>query len=129
MGSPDQRYVSASTLYLLPRPNRCGLDGLSWFDNVISNTMKTAPDQLSIEVSYYVTDTTTTIDDDASVQSEKSKLKGSGVSRNTGRPRLHAVVKEVCAENGTVAIASGFSRHLLYRPGAADAIMSHSLWP
>ena len=127
LGRPDQRYVAALTLHLPPRPNRYGLDGISWFDDAISTAMKTAPEQLSIDVSYYVTDTT--IDDDASVQSEKSKLRCGGVSRNTGRPRLHAVVKEFCAEKGTVAIASAFSCHFLYRRGVAEAFMSHSLWP
>ena len=120
---------------LLRQPYIClpvliyGLDGISWFHDAISTAMKTAPEQLSIDVSYYVTDTTTTIDDDASVQSEKSRLRGGGVSRNTGRPRLHAVVKEFCAEKGTVAIASTSSCYFLYRPGVADAIVSRSLRP
>ncbi|PIL24730.1 hypothetical protein GSI_12616 [Ganoderma sinense ZZ0214-1] len=81
-------------------------DGLSWFDNVISSAIKAAPEQLSIDVSYYVTDTTATLDDGASIESEKSKPGGGGVSRNTGRPHLHAVVKEFCGEQGTVAIAT-----------------------
>ena len=93
-----------------PRIDRRDVDGLSWFDEVISSALKATPKELSIDVSYYVTNdkTAAAIDDGASVQSGKSKLEGHGSSRNCGRPQLHAIVKEFCAEEGTVAIASAF---------------------
>ena len=114
---------------ICPGPNFCCIDGLSWFDDVISDAMKATPEQLSIDVSFYVTDTTAAVDDGASVQSEQSKLGGDRVSRSTGRPQLHAVVKDFCAEEGTVAIASASSHVLsLSIPSFADAI-SYSLRP
>ena len=96
-----------------PRPDLRDVGGLSWFDEVISSALKAKPEELSIDISYYVTNdkTAATIDDGASIQSGKSKLEGQGTSRNCGRPQLHAIVKEFCAEEGTVAIASAFPVH------------------
>ncbi|KAM5541792.1 hypothetical protein V8D89_004521 [Ganoderma adspersum] len=81
---------------------------LSWFDEIISSAIKAKPEQLSVDVSYYVTNdaTTAAVDDGASVQSGKSKLGCHGTSRNWGRPQLHAIVKDFCAEEGTVSIAT-----------------------
>ncbi|PIL27829.1 transporter [Ganoderma sinense ZZ0214-1] len=80
---------------------------LSWFDDVISRAIKARPEQLSIDVSYYVTsDPTATVDDGASVQSGKSKPEGAGVSRSSGRPHLPTIVKDFCTDHGTVAIAT-----------------------
>ncbi|KAI1791776.1 hypothetical protein LXA43DRAFT_1094126 [Ganoderma leucocontextum] len=86
------------------RTNGTGVDGLSWFDEVISSAVKAAPEQLSIDVSYYVSDAAAA--DGASVQSGKGKLGGRGVSRGSGRPHLHTIVKDFCAEQGTVAVAT-----------------------
>ncbi|KAI1783527.1 ferric reductase NAD binding domain-containing protein [Ganoderma leucocontextum] len=86
------------------RTNGMSPDGLSWFDEVISSAVQAAPEQLSIDVSYYVSDTAAA--DGASVQSGKGQLGGRGVSRGSGRPQLHAIVKDFCAEQGTVAVAT-----------------------
>nr|VWP00772.1 AAA domain-containing protein [Ganoderma boninense] len=84
-------------------------DGLSWFDEAISSAIKARPEELSIDVSYYVTNASTAVADEdgsASVQSGKSKLEHPGVSRNSGRPKLQSIVKDFCAGEGTVVIAA-----------------------
>ena len=93
-----------------PRPDLRDVGGLSWFDEVISSALKAKPEELSIDISYYVTNdkTAAAIDDDASVKSGKNKPEGHGTSLNCGRPQLHAIVKEFCADEGTVAIAGAF---------------------
>ena len=114
LGCPDPRYVAGPVLNSCPGPDRLRIDGLSWFNDFISIAVKAAPEQLSVDVLYYVTDTTAAVDDGASIQSEKSKLGCRGVSKSSGRrPQLRTIVKDFCTEEGTVAIASAFSARSL----------------
>ncbi|RPD73308.1 hypothetical protein L226DRAFT_107589 [Lentinus tigrinus ALCF2SS1-7] len=83
------------------------IDALSWFDDILSRAVKSAPEGLMVSVSYYVTDGSTIIDDAASTSTKDEKVVADDViSKHAGRPILSGIIKEFCAEQGTVAVAT-----------------------
>ena len=107
LGCPDQRYVIflPNLIHYLNKFRI--LDALSWFDDVISSAVKTAPERLAISVSYYVTDVTDAVEDDVSVKSDRTEECARGISKHSGRPLLGDIVRDYCEDAGTVAVASG----------------------
>ena len=88
-------------------------EALSWFEDVLADAVSAAPAGFSVSIAYYVTDGKVTDTDDTSETSDALKAdKESSIVRQAGRPDLQAIVKEFCAETGTVAIASTFALDL-----------------
>ena len=83
---------------------------LAWFEDALAAAVKSAPEGLSVSISYYVTDSKAA--DGASEVDDASVEKQGAVTRHTGRPDLPSVVKAFCSEVGTVAIASTSLHHL-----------------
>ncbi|KAI0730785.1 ferric reductase NAD binding domain-containing protein [Earliella scabrosa] len=81
-------------------------DALSWFEDVLDNTIKALPEGLSVSISYHVTDVPAIVNDDASTASEKGAGEADAVTKHTGRPNLPSIVKELCAEEGAVAVVA-----------------------
>ena len=81
---------------------------LSWFDDVMAKAVQGAPEWLSVSLSYYVTDEAAAVDDNASMsaKSEANAVADGLVSHHAGRPNIANIVKEFCAQSGTVAITS-----------------------
>ena len=77
---------------------------LTWFEDALAAAVKDAPENLTVSISYYVTDNK--VADGVSDTDDVSVEKQGAVARHTGRPDLPAVVKAFCSEVGTVAIAS-----------------------
>ncbi|KAI0633332.1 ferric reductase NAD binding domain-containing protein [Trametes polyzona] len=80
-------------------------DALSWFEDVLATTIRSAPEGLSIIVSCYTTDSLVGVDD-ASSSEEKSTTSEGPLTKNNGRPALQQIVKEFCDEEGAVGIAT-----------------------
>ncbi|KAJ8472912.1 hypothetical protein ONZ51_g8200 [Trametes cubensis] len=78
---------------------------LTWFEDVLSTAAKQSSGNLSVNISYHITGTSATITDEASSMSEKSGLE-QAVTKEYGRPVLRDIVREFCAEAGSVGLAA-----------------------
>ena len=92
----------------MPHFNERVPDALSWFEDVVAEAIRTAPDGLSVTASYYVTEGGPSKADDASEDSDEKSHKESPVSQHTGRPDIFSIVQGFCGELGTAAVASTY---------------------
>ncbi|RDX54024.1 hypothetical protein OH76DRAFT_1057624 [Lentinus brumalis] len=83
-------------------------NALSWFNSVLSEAVKGAPEGVSVSVTHYVTDLAALIDDGASTETKSETSTGTDdiIAKHSGRPDLPCIVREFCADPGTVAIAT-----------------------
>lgn len=85
-------------------------DARSWFEEVLRNAVESAPQGLSVVVSYHITCATIIADDDASsITSGKASSAEPLIPKHSNRPDVRSIVREYCAKEGRLAVAGAFS--------------------
>lgn len=107
------RCMSTGSLFSIANPYDCVIADYSWMEPTVSNAVHSLGIALSVHI-HITGDSTISATDEDVEKDEKSSKEGGAPLFVHGRPRLPAVVHDMCEEaRGKVAIVGTFSFYFI----------------